>query len=57
MHFFLLWCLRPPAGDDVPVGDYLLLVALGWWWRGARRGRDGERGVGRGGGWPQRASV
>ena len=34
MHFFLLWCLRLPTGDDVPVDDYLPLVAPGWWWRG-----------------------
>jgi hypothetical protein len=38
---------RPPllaAGDKVQTGDDLLLVASGWWWRGARHGRDRRGG-------------
>jgi len=36
-------------GDDITASDDLHLVASGWWWRGARRGREGEWGDGRGG--------
>jgi hypothetical protein len=45
------WCLRLTTGDDVPAGNDLLLVATGWWQRGACRGRDGRGGVGHNGGW------
>jgi len=47
------WCLWLAAGDDVPAGDDLLLVALGWWWlddAAATRGEvDGHGAAGDGG--------
>jgi hypothetical protein len=46
MCFFLLWCLRLTAGDDVPADDDLHLVASGWWWALYTMAAIGEHEVG-----------